>query len=108
MRPMTKSASALRPDPVHPQDSDPQDTLLPLPAHVPIAIIGSGFAGLGSAIALASEGYAPSDMVLLERRSGLGGTWYDNSYPGCRCDVPSNLYSFSFAPNPDWSETFSG
>jgi cation diffusion facilitator CzcD-associated flavoprotein CzcO len=105
---MTKSASALRPDPVPPQDPHPGDPLLPLPAHVPIAIIGSGFAGLGSAIALANEGYAPSDMVLLERRSGLGGTWHDNSYPGCRCDVPSNLYSFSFAPNPDWSETFSG
>jgi cation diffusion facilitator CzcD-associated flavoprotein CzcO len=103
MRDMTKSASALRPDPVLPHED-----LLPLPAHVPIAIIGSGFAGLSSAIALANEGYAPSDMVLLERRSGLGGTWYDNSYPGCRCDVPSNLYSFSFAPNPDWSETFSG
>ena len=41
-------------------------------------------------------------------RSGSGGTWFDNSYPGCRCDVPSNLYSFSFAPNPNWSETFSG
>jgi cation diffusion facilitator CzcD-associated flavoprotein CzcO len=105
---MTKSASALRPDPLPPQDTQSHDPLLPLPAHVPIAIIGSGFAGLGSAIALANEGYAPSDMVLLERRSGLGGTWHDNSYPGCRCDVPSNLYSFSFAPNPDWSETFSG
>ena len=43
----------------------------------------------------------------MERRSSVGGTWYDNSYPGCRCDVPSNLYSFSFAPNPNWSETFS-
>jgi heterodisulfide reductase subunit A-like polyferredoxin len=75
MRAMTKSASALRPHPVHPQDAHPRDTLLPLPAHVPIAIIGSGFSGLGSAIALANEGYAPGDMVLLERRSGLGGTW---------------------------------
>ena len=47
------------------------------------------------------------DFVLLERASELGGTWRDNTYPGCRCDVPSHLYSFSFAPNPNWSSTFS-
>jgi cation diffusion facilitator CzcD-associated flavoprotein CzcO len=80
--------------------------LLPLPTHVRIAIVGTGFSGLGAAIALSNEGYG-DDLILLERRSDVGGTWYDNSYPGCRCDVPSNLYSFSFAPNPDWSETFS-
>src|SRR5580700_9412898 len=78
----------------------------PLPSHVKIAIVGSGFAGIGAAIALSKEGYG-DDLLLLERRSDLGGTWHDNSYPGCRCDVPSNLYSFSFAPNPNWSETFS-
>ena len=77
-----------------------------LPAHVRIAIVGTGFSGLGAAIALTHEGYG-DDLILLERRSDVGGTWYDNSYPGCRCDVPSNLYSFSFAPNPNWSETFS-
>src|SRR5271165_6708102 len=47
------------------------------------------------------------DFVMLERASDLGGTWRENSYPGCACDVPSNLYCFSFAPNPDWSRTFS-
>ncbi|MGP0031404.1 MAG: flavin-containing monooxygenase [Acidimicrobiales bacterium] len=99
---MTTSASALRPDPV-----PPGPDLLPLPSHVRIAIVGAGFSGLGSAIALAHEGYGGADVLVLERRGGPGGTWYDNSYPGCRCDVPSNLYSFSFAPNPDWSETFS-
>src|SRR3984957_13011813 len=104
MRAMTNSADALRPHPNRPDPAAP----LELPAHVPIAIVGSGFSGLGSAIALANEGYAPRDVLILERRSGVGGTWYDNSYPGCRCDVPSNLYSFSFAPNPNWSETFSG
>jgi cation diffusion facilitator CzcD-associated flavoprotein CzcO len=91
---MSTTGSVLRPDPV-------------LPAHVRIAIVGTGFSGLGAAIALTHEGYG-DDLILLERRSDVGGTWYDNSYPGCRCDVPSNLYSFSFAPNPNWSETFSG
>jgi cation diffusion facilitator CzcD-associated flavoprotein CzcO len=47
------------------------------------------------------------DFVLLERAGEIGGTWRDNTYPGCRCDVPSHLYSFSFAPNPSWSSTFS-
>jgi cation diffusion facilitator CzcD-associated flavoprotein CzcO len=47
------------------------------------------------------------DFVLLERARDVGGTWRDNSYPGCQCDVPSHLYSFSFAPNPDWSRTYS-
>ena len=81
--------------------------LLQLPEHVRIAIVGTGFSGLGAAIALSNEGYG-DDLLLLERRSSVGGTWHDNSYPGCRCDVPSNLYSFSFAPNPGWTETFSG
>jgi cation diffusion facilitator CzcD-associated flavoprotein CzcO len=84
--------------------------LRPLPAHTRIAIVGTGFSGLGAAIALADAGQSgtsPADLVLLERRDNVGGTWHDNSYPGCRCDVPSNLYSFSFAPNPSWSETFS-
>src|SRR5271170_2133935 len=108
---MTTSASVLRdlapspgPDPVDQPWSAP--ALLPLPPHIGIAIVGSGFSGLGTAIALSNEGYA-HDLIILERRSCVGGTWYDNSYPGCRCDVPSNLYSFSFAPNPYWTETFS-
>src|SRR5580700_7246450 len=96
---MTNSAAVRRPDPMRPDQQ-------PLPAHVRIAIVGSGFSGIGAAIALTNEGYG-DDLLILERRSDVGGTWYDNSYPGCRCDVPSNLYSFSFAPNPNWSETFS-
>ncbi|HEU4947988.1 MAG TPA: NAD(P)/FAD-dependent oxidoreductase [Kribbella sp.] len=70
-----------------------------------IAVIGTGFAGLGMAIRLKQAGY--DDFVLLERAEDVGGTWRDNTYPGCRCDVPSHLYSFSFAPNPEWSSTFS-
>jgi cation diffusion facilitator CzcD-associated flavoprotein CzcO len=77
-----------------------------LPASVRVAIIGSGFAGLGVAIGLRRDG--EEDFVILERADDLGGTWRDNSYPGCACDVPSHLYSFSFAPNPNWSRMFSG
>ncbi len=74
--------------------------------HVRVAVIGSGFGGLGAAVRLRREGI--TDFVVLERADGVGGTWRDNSYPGCACDVPSHLYSFSFAPNPDWPRTFSG
>lgn len=76
-----------------------------LPAHVRVAVIGSGFGGLGAAIRLREN--AISNFVILERASSVGGTWRDNTYPGCACDVPSHLYSFSFAPNPLWSRSFS-
>ena len=72
---------------------------------VGVAIIGSGFAGLGMAIALKRRG--ESDFVVLERADDVGGTWRDNTYPGAACDVQSNLYSFSFAPNPDWPRSYS-
>jgi cation diffusion facilitator CzcD-associated flavoprotein CzcO len=75
------------------------------PREVRVAIIGAGFAGLGAAIRLKQAGI--TDFVLLERGNDVGGTWRDNSYPGCGCDVPSHLYSFSFAPNPNWSRAFS-
>jgi len=73
--------------------------------HFDIAVVGTGFAGLGTAIRLKQEGM--TDFVVLERGSDVGGTWRDNTYPGCQCDVPSHLYSFSFAPNPRWSRSFS-
>src|SRR3954471_13156521 len=72
---------------------------------VSIAIVVSGFSGIGLAIRLRQEGVA--DFAVLERGDGVGGTWHDNTYPGCACDVPSHLYSFSFAPNPDWTRTYS-
>jgi cation diffusion facilitator CzcD-associated flavoprotein CzcO len=72
--------------------------------HVRVAVIGTGFAGIGASIVLQRDGV---DHVVLERAAEVGGTWRDNTYPGCRCDVPSHLYSFSFAPNPEWSETYS-
>ena len=70
-----------------------------------VVIVGSGFAGLGTAIELRRQGIS-DDFVVLERAATLGGTWRDNRYPGCACDVPAPLYSFSFAPNPDWSRMF--
>jgi cation diffusion facilitator CzcD-associated flavoprotein CzcO len=76
-----------------------------LPGHAGVAIIGSGFSGLAMAARLKRAGR--SDFVILERAGDVGGTWRDNSYPGCACDVPSHLYSFSFALNPEWSSTFS-
>ena len=70
-----------------------------------IVIVGSGFAGLGMAMSLRRRGI--TDFAVLERASSVGGTWRDNTYPGCCCDVPSHLYSLSFAPNPEWSRSFS-
>ena len=76
---------------------------VPLPEDVEVAIVGAGFGGLGIAIRLQQQGV---DFVVLERRSDVGGTWSANTYPGCQCDVPSNLYSFSFAPNPGWTHSY--
>ena len=69
-----------------------------------IVIIGSGFAGLCLAIRLKQAGF--HRFVILEKTGDLGGTWRDNQYPGCACDVPSHMYSFSFALNPRWSRMF--
>lgn len=66
-----------------------------------IIIVGSGFAGLGMGAQLRRHGR--EDFLILDRADEVGGTWRDNTYPGAACDVPSHLYSFSFAPNPDWS-----
>ena len=77
----------------------------PLPGHVRVAIIGAGFAGIGAGIRLLQSGR--TDFIILERASSVGGTWRDNSYPGCMCDIPSHIYSYSFAPNPGWSHSFS-
>ncbi|GEE03792.1 flavin-binding monooxygenase [Gordonia spumicola] len=71
-----------------------------------IAIIGSGFGGIGMAASLKADGH--DDIVVFEKGDGVGGVWRENEYPGAECDVPSHLYSFSFAPNPDWSRRFAG
>ena len=73
--------------------------------HVSIAILGTGFSGLGVAIRLKQQGR--QNFVVLEKAADVGGTWRDNTYPGCACDIPSHLYSFSFALNPHWSRAYS-
>ncbi|MCM8731780.1 flavin-containing monooxygenase [Hephaestia sp. GCM10023244] len=75
---------------------EPQDTR--------VIIIGAGMSGLLAAMRLRRRGI--DDLVILEKGDGVGGTWRDNRYPGCACDVPSHLYSYSFAPNPHWSRMF--
>jgi cation diffusion facilitator CzcD-associated flavoprotein CzcO len=73
--------------------------------HFSVAIAGTGFSGLGAAIRLKQAGF--DDLVVFERANDVGGVWRENTYPGAACDVESYLYSFSFAPNPQWSHTFS-
>ena len=82
-----------------------EDTPNGLPQHHRVAIVGAGFAGIGAAIRLKQDGI--DDLVLLERAEDVGGTWQANTYPGCQCDIPSHLYSYSFALNPEWSRTYS-
>lgn len=68
---------------------------------VKVAIIGAGFGGIGMAYSLRQAGI--DDIVILEKSSDLGGTWRDNTYPGCGCDVPSHFYSYSFEPHYPWA-----
>jgi cation diffusion facilitator CzcD-associated flavoprotein CzcO len=72
--------------------------------HFDTVVIGAGFAGIGAAIKLEEAGF--DDFAVLEKSDRLGGTWRDNTYPGCSCDVPSTLYSFSFALYPGWDRVF--
>jgi cyclohexanone monooxygenase len=76
-----------------------------LPGHVDHLIVGSGFAGICAAIKLAEDG--ETDYVVIEKAGDVGGTWRDNTYPGACCDIPSQLYSFSFARNPEWTSSYS-
>ncbi|BBH71415.1 putative monooxygenase [Actinoplanes sp. OR16] len=69
-----------------------------------IVIIGAGFGGIAAAVELLKEGY--DDLVLLEKADRIGGVWRDNTYPGCACDIPAPLYSYSFALNPRWTRRF--
>lgn len=73
--------------------------------HTRVLIIGSGFSGIGLGHRLLAERF--TDFVILERSDRVGGVWNSNTYPGCQCDVPSHLYSFSFAPNPEWTKMYS-
>src|SRR5687768_9088635 len=69
-----------------------------------VMIVGTGFSGLGTAIKLRESGI--DDFVVIEKADSVAGTWRENTYPGCACDVPSHMYSFSFEPNPGWSEMY--
>ena len=72
---------------------------------VDVAIIGAGFGGVGAGIALKNKKI--EDFVIFEGEDDVGGSWRTNTYPGCACDVPSHLYSYSFEPNPYWAEAYS-
>ncbi|MDJ0752812.1 MAG: NAD(P)/FAD-dependent oxidoreductase [Ardenticatenaceae bacterium] len=78
-------------------------TTPPLPQYE-TAVIGAGFGGLGMGIRLKMAGR--NSFIIFERAAELGGTWRDNTYPGCACDIPSIVYSFSFDQNPNWSRKF--
>jgi cation diffusion facilitator CzcD-associated flavoprotein CzcO len=89
------AAGADRPVPPTPE--------VPAP-HVEVAVVGAGFGGIAAAVRLHADGI--DDFVVFERAADVGGTWRDNTYPGCACDVPSVLYSLSFAQEPHWSRSF--
>lgn len=88
-----------------PGGETPADGSRPRRPHHRVVIVGAGFAGLAMAVRLEQAGI--DDFVVLERGDDVGGTWRDNTYPGAACDVQSHLYSFSFAPNPLWSRSYS-
>ena len=69
-----------------------------------IVIIGAGMAGILSAIKFREAGY--DNFIIYEKSDALGGTWRANTYPGLACDVPAHSYTYSFEPNPDWSQVF--
>ena len=69
-----------------------------------VVVLGAGMSGLCMAITLKRAGI--HDVAVLEKQLGLGGTWWDNRYPGAQVDVPAPAYAFSFAPNPDWKQRF--
>lgn len=73
--------------------------------HSHVIIIGAGIAGVAAAIRISQRGWR--DFLILERGAAPGGTWRDNTYPGAACDIPSHLYAYSFAPNPNWTRSFS-
>ncbi|WP_431957071.1 flavin-containing monooxygenase [Nocardia lijiangensis] len=75
------------------------------PVRTEVLIIGSGFSGLGMGIALDKAGLG--DYLIVEKADEIGGTWRDNTYPGCACDVPTHLYSYSFEPRSNWQRLFS-
>lgn len=87
----------------HP-DAMPAPVAADAEQRVHVAVIGAGLSGIAAAVKLRRSGI--SDFVVLEKADRVGGTWRDNTYPGCAVDIPAPVYSFSFRPNPDWSRNF--
>ena len=87
-----------------PQNSLKKETNSNPKSFYKVIIVGGGFAGLGAAIKLKEAGI--EDFILLEKASEMGGVWRENTYPGCACDIPSALYSYSFEQNPSWTRVF--
>lgn len=75
-----------------------------VPARVRVGVLGAGLGGIATGVRLKQAGI--EDFVIVEKSDSIGGTWRDNDYPGCACDVPTPFYSFSFAPKPDWSHLY--
>lgn len=98
---MPVTASATTPPPA--ADATPTDGA-PGVRDVEVLILGGGLCGIAAAIGLRREGI--DDFVIVERADDLGGTWLHNRYPGCAVDIPAHVYSFSFAPNPEWTRVF--
>ena len=73
-------------------------------AHFEVIVIGAGISGVGAGVRLREAGIR--DFLIIEAADDFGGTWRANTYPGCQCDVPFRLYSYSFAPNPDWMRVY--
>ncbi|WP_316525478.1 flavin-containing monooxygenase [Kitasatospora brasiliensis] len=91
---------------IAPTSAEQSDATTEPGRHAQIIVIGGGLAGVAAAVRFRREGW--HDFLVLERADAVGGTWRDNTYPGAACDVPSHLYSYSFAPNPNWTRSFSG
>ena len=103
--PARLTPSGLLPDGVDARASSGAEEADGLPRETRIAIVGAGFGGVDAAIQLLGAG--ERDFVVIDRADGPSGCWRANHYPGVACDVPSNLYSLSYAPNPEWSRTYS-
>src|SRR5262249_17030790 len=73
---------------------------------IDVLIVGAGFSGIGMAIQLQKAGM--DSFLIIEKSADIGGTWWENRYPGCACDIPSHLYSFSFEPSCDWTRMYPG
>src|SRR5260370_22587690 len=74
--------------------------------NIDVLIVGAGFSGLCMGIKLLEAGM--KSFLIIEKSANIGGTWWDNRYPGCACDIPSHLYSFSFAPSTEWTPMYPG